>query len=186
MNKILVSIFAVLLIVIAGEVIYYFYFIPEPSQTAFQTAKILNSTQLQPTPANQPQSLKPKEFLSKAEEFLAEHEKGALTSSILINQYAGKIISIEKGKLPKEPNPKSEYSIFISIQGTDTAENSIIKIKDLMLPETKILEKTGEKEVSIQMSDLKKDDSVVITENYPLTKNSLDDKLKYTIVKINP
>lgn len=190
MNKILVSIFIVLLIIIAGEVVYYFYFIPSP-QPAPQTTQVQNfqnptqPSPTSPTPANQPQSLKPKEFLTKVEEFLAEHDKGAMTSSVLINQYAGKITNIEKKKLPREPNPKSEYSIFISIQGNKITENSVIRIKDLALPGTKILEKTGEKEIPIQISDLKTGDSVIITENYPLTKNSPDDKLKYTILKIN-
>lgn len=191
MNKILVSIFVVLLIIIAGEVVYYFYFIPSP-QPIPQTTQVQNSqnpiqpSPTSPTPTNQPQSLKPREFLTKVEEFLAEHEKGAMTSSVLINQYAGKITNIEKRRPLKEPDPKSEYSLFISIQGTNSTENSIIKIRDLAIPETNIVKKTGEKEIPIQISDLKTGDSIIVTENYPLTKKSPDDKLKYTIIKISP
>ncbi len=153
--KLLKISFVILLLVIFGEAGYYVYVLRRSSLNTTQNSVNARTDEIQ---------------VQEIKSYVDEIKKGSIKSSILTNNYEGKITELEKNGGKLTVNGKSfEYKVKITIKPESDNEFTYY-FRDFDLNLTKIKEMKDGKDVALQFSDLQIGDNVSMTIGYNLQK----------------
>ena len=164
-NKILAGIFSILLIVIVGEVIYFYFTKNTPTIT-----NVYRSSQASPTPSN-PQ----KRFQSYTD--WLNKLRSILESSIMIDESKGTIADIERGT-----NTKGEFTKIL-VTGKKGSHSFYFYQNDLNITTVMQTTQTSSEETNASFADLQKGRNITIRETYnllPIEPKRVDIKIIIT------
>jgi hypothetical protein len=161
-NKILLTVFLVLLLTTVGEIAYYFLYLapkntPQTQSTVAATPQINSSTKAVPNTANPDPAIDPT-VISQ----LASARADILTKSHLINEYTGKIgiLDTHGGFIP---NTKEQYALLIGIVGSKGHKMGKYYTK-ANLEKAKFMQQKGDNQTLISLNDIKIGDMIIIRE----------------------
>lgn len=112
---------------------------------------------------------------------LKQFGKGVLKSSVIINEYEGEIIDIDKDGII---SGAVEYKVIISIKGRENNKNTFFYQKD-HINLIKVVRTADGKENPIIIDDLNIGDVIIIKESINLTKDWENSVTEIKISKIN-
>ncbi|MBI3366150.1 hypothetical protein HY041_00790 [Candidatus Roizmanbacteria bacterium] len=185
-NKVLLTIFVILIVLIAGEVLYYIFSFAKtkpPTKTAIvaetiQTSPKMNATRPSlPSLASRNQT---KDFAISDDNLksLMLIEKGTLVSSLLKNKYKGKItmLSNKGGAI--------EGNIFKTLLVISDGKNfASFYLGDTDLQKVRVVELKDSSESVLNLGDLKVGDSITIEQTIDLQKTFKDNFVEFKISK---
>lgn len=173
-NYILVFTFSIFLIIVIGEVAFLF-FGNTLKQPASSIDKLVNQT-TSASEKNQSQSQtldgNSLSFLSANLEHWKDIQRGALTSSVITDQYDGTITEIDnrEGIIPSRSGGVINYKIKIIIK-TQNLSEVFFYLNDSDLTRTVVFASKSGEEKLINLKDLKIGDIVEIKYTIDLTKS---------------
>jgi|SRR3989338_2184920 len=119
--------------------------------------------------------------LDKTIKNLKQFGKGVLKSSVIINEYEGEIVDIDKDGIVSN---SVEYKVILSIKGRENNENTFFYQKD-HIDLIKVVKTQEGKEEPITINDLNIGDQINIKESIDLTKDWENSVTEIKISKIN-
>jgi len=193
LNKIFTFFFAILLILVVGEV-GYLLFSNTAKTVANKTVSQKNTSPNEPVldsngppllPTNTPMPVEQRALNKYILEGISILPKGILTSSIMTNRYEGEVVSIEK-KEGYTPRSHIKFDFEITLEGKNGLVDTFYYTKTNM-EHFKFAESTDGVEKPIKFEDFKIGDSIIIETKLDLTKETEEvivDGSK--IIKVSP
>ena len=178
-TKWLTLVFSILLLVVVGEIIYYF-FVLSPQGTRQST-----TLQNQPQPTSQAASFLPAQS-SNAVKYINSINRYSVTSSKFINVYDGRIASLENKTgifTDKNYNATTRYISFLQLT-SDKNSNSRLNFyfSEDDIKKMTIFRAVNGAEQEIAYDDLKMNDAISIEETMDTMQQNYADIFTYRIV----
>lgn len=199
-NKILAIIFFILIVVVIGEVGYYYFLSDRKTSTKFRAGQQNSVRSVSPTTmASGLQVCVSPRSDSPLNTVLLEELKAvsnfAITSSRLNNQYQGFVAElnlnggqnpIDKTRFKNSTKDFYDYEIGLKIRDEKNTRTLSFYLDNRVVSKIKVLQQKGEERIPITINDLKLGDKVILNETVDLmNKNCIESQClsAFTIIK---
>lgn len=195
MNRIpgiLKIIFVILVLVTVGEIGYYLYFQFTSRENSLASGTIeptpIHLSDILPDTSQTSRVVRPTQVPNQALDgsslfSLAHIKRGLLSSSIVINEYRGKILKIDK-KGGEFPGTNIKYEISLKIQGETPENTNTFYFTASGFNKTQVLKGINGEEKPIGFDELAINDKIIMKETLDLTKDSISNLIEMKLIKI--